>query len=502
MEPLVTEPDNARMLDVAHHGILVTDADDQVVYANALLRGWLQRTDDLVGVASVELFVAGEQGRVAQRASLREFGVAEEYRTHLATPGAALLVRVSATPRFDDAGRYVGTTSVLRDLSGGRGEGDVVEAGRISQHVLNRFLTPGVAHALNTALQAVLGYAGLLVREEDLPQRAQGPAARLHAAAIACARLMENLSSLTERESHGAPIPRTIGSLLDEALTSREAYLPANNVAILPEYERGGGPWVLVEEGRARRALAHILGNASDLALSRGGASLRLVVEATETQVGVTVAVNGAAFPTALIAFRPADLRPGIDPMILGHAAAQGLIAELGGELIAENDEDAASLHFTLPRVAAPAPGERGAPTEGGVDQPGSIAALDARVLVIDDEEFILDLNRRALGGMLDVVTASSADDAYELLQTAEFDLIVSDLRMPGALDGMGLYRWAAASRPEVASRMVFTTADTASGPALDFLVESRRPFITKPYDVSDYRAFMLRELSRQEPEE
>ncbi len=496
----MTEPDIVAMLDVAHHGILVTDADDQVVYANALLRGWL-RNDEILGTPAVELFVPDERGRIAQRASLRQFGVSEEYRTHLATPGAPIEVRISATPRFDDSGQFVGTTAIMRDLSEPHAEDDLVDAGHVGQHVLNRFLTPGVAHALNTALQAVLGYAGLIVREEQLPQRVQGPSRRLHAAAIACARLVENLSSLAERQGDRPPVPRRIATLLDEALSSREVYLPANNVAVLADYEREGGPWVLVEESRARRALAHIMGNAAELALSRGGGSLELLVDATDELVGVTMAVHGATYPSALVNYNPSDVRPGLDPMVLGHAVAVGLIAELGGEMVAENTGDAASVHFTLPRVEPPAVTDTPA-RQASTDSFGSSMALDARVLVIDDEEFILDLNRRALGGMLDVVTASSADDAYELLQSAEFDLIVSDLRMPGALDGMGLYRWAARKRPEVARRMVFTTADTASGPALDFLVQSRRPFITKPYDVSDYRAFMLRELSRQEPEE
>ena len=120
-----------------------------------------------------------------------------------------------------------------------------------------------------------------------------------------------------------------------------------------------------------------------------------------------------------------------------------------------------------------------------------------ATVLVVDDELFILELSERALEDVCDVTTASSADAAQALLEQEEFDLVVTDLRMPGALDGLGLYGWARDKQPHVAQRFVFTTADTVSRQAAEFLMSSGRPYLQKPFDVRNYRRFITAELGQ-----
>ena len=117
-------------------------------------------------------------------------------------------------------------------------------------------------------------------------------------------------------------------------------------------------------------------------------------------------------------------------------------------------------------------------------------------MLVVDDEAFILELSQRALTDLCEVTTVASADEAQVLLQSTGFDLIVTDLRMPGALDGLGLYGWAQANRPELAARFVFTTADTVSRQAAEFLMNSGRPYLQKPFDVRNYRRFISAEVN------
>jgi CheY-like chemotaxis protein len=111
----------------------------------------------------------------------------------------------------------------------------------------------------------------------------------------------------------------------------------------------------------------------------------------------------------------------------------------------------------------------------------------------------VLELNLDALEHFGDIETAESADAALSLLSEHEYDLIVSDLRMPGALDGIGLYRWLSAEHPELVDRIVFTTADTLSPQAQDFLVHSGRPFIKKPYNIREYQAFIGKMLGRDD---
>ena len=65
-------------------------------------------------------------------------------------------------------------------------------------------------------------------------------------------------------------------------------------------------------------------------------------------------------------------------------------------------------------------------------------------------------------GAGYDVATAESGAIALELLDTARFDAIVSDLRMPD-MDGAGLWREVLGAPSRARGRMLFVTGDTLS---------------------------------------
>jgi len=81
-------------------------------------------------------------------------------------------------------------------------------------------------------------------------------------------------------------------------------------------------------------------------------------------------------------------------------------------------------------------------------------------------------------------VTADSANQALERLQTEDYDVIVSDIRMPG-FDGRSLYRFLAVYLPEYIGRVVFLTGDH-SEKTLRFLRESNCPYTFKPIQLHE----------------
>ncbi|MGH9787011.1 MAG: response regulator [Terriglobia bacterium] len=106
-------------------------------------------------------------------------------------------------------------------------------------------------------------------------------------------------------------------------------------------------------------------------------------------------------------------------------------------------------------------------------------------MLVIDDDPGTL----RVLQIMLrpeqyHVVTADSANQALERLQTEDYDVIVSDIRMPG-FDGRSLYRFLAVFLPEYINKVVFLTGDQ-SEKTLSFLRESNCPYTFKPIQIKE----------------
>lgn len=104
------------------------------------------------------------------------------------------------------------------------------------------------------------------------------------------------------------------------------------------------------------------------------------------------------------------------------------------------------------------------------------------RVLVVEDGPEIrdlLDLTLRGAGHHVDSV--SNGQDALTLLTAHSYDVVLSDLRMPG-MSGEDLYRLIEHAWPHLASRVAFVTG---SHPSLGFQAQYRQrpvPVISKPF--------------------
>jgi hypothetical protein len=106
------------------------------------------------------------------------------------------------------------------------------------------------------------------------------------------------------------------------------------------------------------------------------------------------------------------------------------------------------------------------------------------RALVVDDESFLLECLTEALKAWgLETTAASRGDAAVARLQEADFDLILSDIRMPG-LTGMELFAWLEHHRPELTKRILFTTGDVFDATTQSFLESNRLPHLAKPFDL------------------
>jgi len=205
-------------------------------------------------------------------------------------------------------------------------------------------------------------------------------------------------------------------------------------------------------------------------------------------QVWLCVSDNG---PGVAAAHRPRLFEPFFttkaegDGTGLGLAVSRSLARDHGGDVTLEAtaEQAGASFRLALPlqegAVAKPA---KAAPPE-------SSAAPQARLLVVDDEVDLAALMRDMLeGGGYEVATAESGEVALELLDTARFDAIVSDLRMPD-MDGPGLWREVTARHPRLAERMLFVTGDTLSPDARQFLSTSKGLWLDKPFSKADLLA-------------
>ncbi|MGD9805244.1 MAG: response regulator [Hyphomicrobiaceae bacterium] len=110
-----------------------------------------------------------------------------------------------------------------------------------------------------------------------------------------------------------------------------------------------------------------------------------------------------------------------------------------------------------------------------------------ARILLADDDKGALDLVRRALE--LDghkVVTAEDGSEAQSLMQSGRFDLLVTDVQMPG-LDGIALAKDAVARHAGI--RIVLMSAYAEGLDRAAPLVAGGARVLVKPFAIDRIRA-------------
>jgi DNA-binding NtrC family response regulator len=87
------------------------------------------------------------------------------------------------------------------------------------------------------------------------------------------------------------------------------------------------------------------------------------------------------------------------------------------------------------------------------------MGTMKKRILIVDDEArvlLILHDTLKRLGASFEVVTAQSSSEALKRARREAFDLVITDLRMPG-MDGVELTRALMAMHPDI--RVVWITA-------------------------------------------
>jgi DNA-binding response OmpR family regulator len=114
--------------------------------------------------------------------------------------------------------------------------------------------------------------------------------------------------------------------------------------------------------------------------------------------------------------------------------------------------------------------------------------AAKQQILVIEDEPSVAAFMRTALERRgYEVMPSPSAAEGLRLLATNEFRGVVSDFRTPGGINGADLHDWVRRHRPELASRIVFITGDTASAETIHLLQQDGTPCVEKPFRVREF---------------
>jgi len=247
-------------------------------------------------------------------------------------------------------------------------------------------------------------------------------------------------------------------------------------------------PAVPADADQLHQVIVNLVVNAQHALQERDGdRKLTVATRTREGRVEIEVRDNGPGIAAAerRRVFEPFfTTKPEGSGTGVGLSFSQGVIEAHGGSLALLDSEEGAAFLVSLPTDGAPDLAEPFA-------MPPPAAPPLATALVIDDEPDIAEALAELLGleGYA-VDRAIGGSEAQMLMDRGSYDLVLSDIRMPG-IDGPALFAWMERHRPDLARRTAFVTGDTLSASAARFLAQSRCPFVEKPFSPESLRGLL-----------
>jgi two-component system NtrC family sensor kinase len=353
-------------------------------------------------------------------------------------------------------------------------------------------LLAGVSHELNNPLAVVLAQAEMLAMQTEGTPLADR-AARIRRAAERCARIVQTFLAMARQK----PPQRGAFSLnaTAEAVIDLLAYnLRTHGVSV----ERRLAPTLpptLGDQDQLHQVLLNLVTNAVQamealpadtprrLVLTSGRApdGRSIWLEVADTGPGIPAEVAGRIFDP-FFTTKPQGVGTG-----LGLSFSRAIVEGHGGRLDLVPGRGGARLRITLPLEE---------PAQDGDPSPPSPAPPPARrrALIIDDEPDVAEALAELLTFLgLDTEVATDAATALARLDGRRFDLLLTDIRMPGMSGEAFLAELKARGDPH-ADRLAFVTGDMLGTRAEAFLAGTGRPFLAKPFDLARLRQ-LLRDM-------
>jgi two-component system NtrC family sensor kinase len=353
-------------------------------------------------------------------------------------------------------------------------------------------LVSGVAHELNNPLTGIMGFAQLILMRE-LDDRSRHEVETIQGEAERAAKIVQNLLSFARRHK-AEKEPANLNTLLERVLELRSYDLRLKNISLDLELNPQL-PRTMADPDQMQQVFFNIITNAEHAMLEAHGQG-RLTVRS-----GLEGGYIRLSFTDDGPGLTPENMRRVFDPFFttkkvgegtgLGLTIAYGIVEDHGGRIRAESRPGKGATFFVeLPVV-------RGLEHRPAVEEREAVHAQvgGCSILVVDDESSIQSLLRDVLsmdGHQVDV--ASSGAEALRRMYDRQYDLIITDIKMP-EMSGQEFYRRVREIDREQAGRMVFITGDTVNVATRQFLQRVSNPCIVKPFKVEEIREIVGRQL-------
>jgi PAS domain S-box-containing protein len=412
-------------------GVGVIGDDYRFKYVNeglAEVAGY--RREELAGMDFRSLLDEKSQQLVSERYVRRQRGdeVPSRYEFNLLRKdGEKRNVEISSTIMKDSKGN-VNTISFIKDIT----ESKRMEEQLLQTEKLRALgeMASGVAHDFNNSLAVILGNTQLLLytaKDEELKETLQ----TIEKVSRDAAQTVRRLQDFTRKRVHQELFKLDVNSIIKDAIEitkpkwKDEAQGRGVRIEMVPHFEEI--PSVLGNASELREVITNIIFNAIE-AMSEGGRiAIRTFRKRESVYVQISDTGTGMTEELRRKVFEPFFTTKPFSHTGLGLSMSYGIIKRFGGEIDVESSVGKGTT-FTLSLPIGVGKEEEAVPPSLIVKE-----GRKAKILVIDDEESVRNVLSRILSQVNHQVTvAVDGNEGIQLFREKEFDIVLTDLGMPG----------------------------------------------------------------------
>ena len=425
-------------------GILITDAQGNIASCNTSIEEMtgLGR-EKFIGAHASTLVIddkAIKKNILEKTSELFEKGFATYEARYKSASGRYIDTECISSMISNNKGDYIAGVSIIRDIT---------ERKKMHQQLLRSEklrslgeLAGGVAHDFNNVLAAILGRVQLL-KMQFKPPSGKGERRKamldlvksleiIERASFDGAETVRRIQEFSRKRADDRDFtPVDINELLNNSLEFTSVRWKnkseAQGIKINIKKEFSSLPTIVGKAAELREVFTNLINNALD-AMPQGG-SIRIKTFQENNHITIDVEDTGIGIPEATRnrIFDPFFTTKGVQSTGLGMSVSYGIINRHKGSMEVDSTEGkGTTFTIKLPIIEKTLKkGRKIKTTQGGERK--------ARILVIDDEEEV----RQLLSDILlsedhEVETASDGSQGVEQFKQKSFDMVFTDLGMPG----------------------------------------------------------------------
>jgi CheY-like chemotaxis protein/two-component sensor histidine kinase len=357
-------------------------------------------------------------------------------------------------------------------------------------------MVSGVAHELNNPLTAIMAFSQDLLAQSKSPSDTEALTTIVQQSQRCRVIVQDLLTFARSKRDDREPIaPAEIATRITPALERQASNRGVRlDIEVSPKL-----PHVNVNPTAIEQVLTNLIVNAIQAVGDGGSVTVRSRVEGD--LLALIIEDDGPGLSTEVLPrlFEPFFTTKGTgEGTGLGLSVSHAIVEQHGGVLRGEN-RTGPGIHGARFTVQLPYLDRRTIPrtqpelpkSDLAASVPGAPAGV-RRILIVDDEGPIRVALRRYLerrGWTVD--EAKDGGEAIDLLGLEDgdrlrmnrYDVIVSDLKMPG-VTGIELHDRIAARSPQDLAKLILITGDTASPEVAEFVGRLKQPLVQKPFDM------------------